>query len=196
MVIDNFISPLLCEEIVDEVGFVMPDFDPDNGKVSMQTSHDDAFEQIIFERITPIIPQLEQHYKFKYKGTERINFEKITIGAKVEPHCESCEYICNQWVKTKMRDFCCVIFLSDYNNVPPFDDEFECYGGKLEFINHHFGFNPVRGTMVVYPSDPRFTNATTEIFAGDMHQIRIHIAAKSPYIYDPKLFPGNYTSWF
>jgi len=196
LVIDDFISPYLCEEIVDEVCFNDPDIDPDNNTVSMQLSNDDKFEKIIFERLMQYIPQLEKHYDFKYKGTERVSFERLQTGAQISPQCESCEYISNHWVKTKLRDFCCVVFLSDYNNTPPFDDDFECYGGKLEFINHQFGFNPVRGTMIVYPSDPRFTNASTKIFAGAMHQIRIHIAATTPFIYDPKQFQGNYSVWF
>jgi len=195
-VLDKFISPLLCEEIVDEVGFAPADYDPDSKRVSPQSSYDEEFEKIIFEQVTPYIPSLEEYYEFKYKGTERVVFERYQQGAYRQPQCESSEFLTNRWVKTKLRDFCCVLFLCDYNDQPPFDDEFECYGGKLEFINHQFGFNPTRGTMIVYPSDPRFTNATTEIFAGCLYQVRLHIAADTPYIYNPKQFPGNYTTWF
>lgn len=195
-VYENFLSPYLCEEIVDEVPFPAPDVDPENHTVKHQEVYDDHYEALIFDAIKPVYTELQQYYNFKYKGTERIIFEQITKGGTIPPHCESAEYLNRKWVKTKVRDFCGVIFLSDYNDKPPFDDEFECYGGKLEFINHQFGFNPTRGTMIVFPSDPRFVNTTSEIFVGCAHQIRFHIAAQTPYLYDPRKFPGSYTNWF
>lgn len=196
IVIENFLSPMLCEEIVDEVGFNAPDRDPETGKALPVSVHDDRYERIVFERLKQVVPQVEQYYGFEYKGTERINFEHVAIGAQIDPHCESCEFMEGSWVKTKARDFCGVVFLSDYNDNPPFDDEFECYGGKLEFINHKFGFNPQRGTLILYPSDPRFVNASSKVVAGDLFQIRLHMAAKTPYVYNPKQFPGNFKTWF
>lgn len=194
-VVPDFLSPLMCEEIVDELGFESPDTDVD-GKAVKSMKHHDQFEAMVFERLEHIIPALEQHYGFKYKGTEKMEFEWVPEGASIEPHCESAEYISGNWVKTRYRDFTCVIFLTDFNDDPPFDDDFEVFGGKLEFPSHQFGFNPQRGTMVIYPSDPRFANATAKAIVGDLHQIRIHIAAEEPYAYDPKQFPGNYTVWF
>jgi hypothetical protein len=94
------------------------------------------------------------------------------------------------------RDFTGVIFLSDYQEQVPFDDEYEVFGGKLEFYSHKFGFNPQRGTLIIFPSDPHFINATSPIQAGDLFQIRFHITCTQPYLYNPKNFPGNYTTWF
>lgn len=196
MIFEDFVSPMLCEEIVDEIGFAAPSMDPETKKVAHQSLHDDEFERIIFERFIPLVPSIEKYFGFEYKGTERIHFEEVPSGSQIDPHCESCEYIENQWVKTKARDFCGIVFLTDYNDNPPFDDEFECYGGKLEFLNHKFGFNPQRGTLIIFPSDPRFTNTSSKVVVGQLDQIRIHIAAKTPYFYNPKLFPGNYTTWF
>jgi hypothetical protein len=196
IVIENFISPLLCEEIVDEIYFPEPDIDEKSQTVRYQSTYDDYYQKIILERLEPLIPNIEAYYNIEYKGTEKINFEKIPTGSIINPQCESCELISKQWVKTKVRDFCAVIFLCDYNDKPPFDNEFECYGGKLEFINHKFGFNPNRGTMVIYPSDPRFSNATSTVHSGELQQVRIHIASQTPYIYDPKQYPGDYRVWF
>lgn len=194
-VVPDFLSPLTCEEIVDELGFESPDTDVD-GNAIKSMKHNEQFEDMIFERLEQIIPTLEQHYNFEYKGTEKMEFEWVPEGAAIDPHCESAEFISNNWVKTRYRDFTCVIFLTDYNDNPPFDDDFEVFGGKLEFPSHQFGFNPQRGTMVIYPSDPRFANASTKAIVGDLHQVRIHIAAKEPYNYNPRNFPGNYTVWF
>ena len=194
-VVPDFVSPLMCEEIVDELDFITPETDKDGIAVRSVKNHE-QFEDMIFARLESIIPQLEQHYGFKYKGTEQMEFEWVPQGAQIEPHCESAEYLNGTWAKTRYRDFTCVLFLTDFNDNPPFDDEFECYGGKLEFPSHQFGFNPQRGTMIIYPSDPRFTNGTAQIIVGELHQVRIHIAATEPYAYNPKDFPGNFSVWF
>ena len=194
-VVPDFISPLLCEEIVDELEFNTPETDH-LGQPVRSIKHHDKFEGIIFDRLHAMMPTLEQHYGFKYKGTEHMEFEWVPEGSQVPPHCESAEYLNGTWVKTKQRDFTCVLFFTDFNDNPPFDDEFECYGGKLEFPNHRFGFNPSRGTMVIYPSDPRFVNSTAPTSVGSLFQVRIHIAATEPYMYNPTEFPGNYTVWF
>lgn len=194
-VVPNFVSPLMCEEIIDELNFISPDTNID-GQPIMSKKFNEAFESMLFDRLEQVIPHLEQHYGFDYKGTEAMEFEWIPQGASIAPQCESSEYLNNTWVKTRHRDFTCVLFLTDHNDNPPFDEEFEVYGAKLEFPSHQFGFNPQRGTLVVYPSDPRFANGTAKAIVGDAHQVRIHIAAETPYNYNPKNFPGNYTVWF
>lgn len=196
IIVEDFLPPSLCEEIVDEVAFTAPVADPEHNMVEYQSVKDTHYEQIIFERLQPLIPEIEKHYDVEYRGTESVEFEYIPTGSKIDPQCESSEFIDGNWVKTKSRDFCCMIFLCDYNDNPPFDDDFECYGGKMEFINHKFGFNPQRGTLVIYPSDPRFANATTKITSGELFQIRTHMVTKTPYVYNPKQFPGNYQTWF
>jgi hypothetical protein len=89
-----------------------------------------------------------------------------------------------------------VLFLSDYQESPSFDSEYEVYGGKLEFPQHAFGFNPRRGTLVLFPSDPHFINVTSDVFVGELFQSRLQLAASTPYFYDSEMFPGNYTQWF
>jgi hypothetical protein len=136
------------------------------------------------------------YYQQAYKGTERMQFEWYPEGCTSEFVCENSEFLRQKWLRTKARDFTCILFLSDYQEKIPFEQEFEVYGGKLEFVQHKFGFNPKRGTLIVFPSDPHFINITTPILAGDLFQVRIQIAAKSPYLYNPQDFPGNYTTWF
>ena len=195
IVIENFISPSLCEQIVDNVGFNSPDYDAnDNPLVSC--CKDDQYEQILFKRIKPHITSFEQYYNFQYKSTERFSFEWLVQDCLIPVHCENAEYIQNHWVKNKQRDFTGIIFLCDYNERAPFDTDFECFGGKLEFINHQFSFNPNRGTLVLFPSEPRFNNATSTVLAGDAYQVRFRISAKTPYVHNMSLFPGDYRSWF
>jgi hypothetical protein len=195
MVFEDFLSPKMCESIVDELGFYSPDTDPSGAPIKMYRFNQKA-EDLIFERFQQIIPQIMDHYETKYRGTEQVIFEYFAEGTVSEPLCENSNYIKKKWVRTKDRDITAVLFLSDYNDDPPFDSDYEVYGGKLEFPQHQFGFNPQRGTLVVYPSGPHFINASAAIVSGDLHQARIHLAAAEPFLYNPQKFPGDYRSWF
>jgi len=50
--------------------------------------------------------------------------------------------------------------------------------------------------LILFPSEPHFINGTTPIHAGDSFQVRFHVAASEPFLYDPADFPGDYTTWF
>ncbi|MCK9369617.1 2OG-Fe(II) oxygenase [Candidatus Dojkabacteria bacterium] len=194
-VVRNFISPLLCEDIVDTLDFTVPDRDKD-GKDIKTIKTNEYLESIIYEKLMVLIPDLQSHYQLSYNGTERIIFEMIPQGSKGEVAAENSSFLRGKWLRTKQRDLTAILFLCDYQDNVQFDTEFEIYGGKLEFPQHNFSFNPNRGTLVIFPSDPHFLNATSTVYVGDAIQARIQIAAKSPFIYDPRLFPGNYTNWF
>ena len=194
-IIPNFLSPKKCEEIVDDLDFYTPDFDADGIPLKM-FKYNERHELALYDKLQTFVPQIMSYYGTDYRATETIQFEWVTEGVKPKPLCENSNYIKKKWMRTKDRDITGMLFLSDYNDNPPFDSEYEVYGGKLEFAQHGFGFNPQRGTLIVYPSDPHFINANAAVIAGDLFQARIHIATKLPYLYNPADFPGNYTNWF
>jgi hypothetical protein len=195
LVIQNFVSPLLCEQIVNAVDFLMPETNKE-GIPQVTIRQNDEAQKILFSRFEQIIPQIEQHYGVSYRGTEPILIEWLTEGAEGSFTCENSSRLHNKWVKTRDRDFSAILFLSDYQDNIPFDDEFEVYGGKLEFPQWNFGFNPQRGTLIIYPSDPHFINISTKILVGDLFQARFHVATQVPFLFNIKDFPGDYISWF
>ncbi len=195
LVFQDFVSPKVCEEIVDSLGFYSPDVDQEGKPIKMFRTHSES-EETLFNRLQPQIDNIMQYYGAEYRGTEQMTFEYFAQGTVPTPLCENSDYIRKKWVRTKDRDFTGVLFLSDYNDNPPFDSDYEVYGGKLEFPQHGFGFNPVRGTLIMYPSGPHFINATADVVEGDLHQVRFHIAAGMPFLYQPVDFPGDYKSWF
>ena len=194
-IVEEFVSPMMCEEIIDRANFTVPNTDKEGHDVKTVTTSDSA-EEIIYERLMLLMPELSAHYKLIYKGTERMSFEWFPEGSKGEFQSENSQFLRHKWLRTKARDVTCVLFLSDYSESPNFDDGYEVYGGKLEFVQHRFGFNPKRGTLIAFPSDPHFINITTPIAIGDLYQVRIQLAAKTPFIYQPQDFPGNFTTWF
>lgn len=198
IVIEDFISPLRCEDLIDLANFTTPDTTKE-GKNLCTSKLSEPVEQTIFGDIRANAQQWLSYYdsSLKYKGTERIHIEWIPeASAGVRAHAENSEFLNQKWARTQARDLTGVLFLMDYSEDANFDPYFEVYGGKLEFPQHGFGFNPKRGTAVVFPSDPHFINLTTPVQVGELFQIRFHISATTPYIYDPKQFPGTYKTWF
>lgn len=194
-VVEEFISPLLCEHIVDECDFTVPDRDK-NGKEIKTVKTSEGVESIVYDRLIQLLPDLQAYYGIAYKGMEPLSIEWFPEGSKGELGAENSTYVRGNWLRVRQRDLTGVLFLSEYQDGANFEQDFEVYGGKLEFPQHLFGFNPKRGTLVVFPSDPHFINVTAPIAIGDLIQIRIQIAADSPFLYDPTKFPGNYTNWF
>lgn len=195
LVIQNFISPLLCEQLVDALKLRHPDTDSKGNFLPMFLPCPEG-ESILYEKIQNIMPDINNRYtRFEYQGMEPMIFEwypATSIGKLIS---ENSEYLHKKWVKVRERDLTGVLFFSDFNEKPPFDSEYEVYGGKLEFPQHKFGFNPQRGTLIIYPSDPHFINITTKIQFGDLFQVKIQMASTIPYLYNPKEFPGNCDSW-
>lgn len=194
-VYQQFLSPKICEKICDDIAFFEADIDK-NGKPLRMYKHNADGEIAMFDRLQPLIPELEKYYGIQYKGTEEIMTEWYSEGTIGNPQCENSEWLRQKWVRTRSRDLTAIVFLSDYQDTANFDSDYEVYGGKFEFPQHGFGFNPERGTMIVYPSVPHFINATAEIKAGELYQARIQIAATAPFLYDPSKFPGDYKTWF
>jgi hypothetical protein len=195
LVFQQFLSPLLCEQIIDDLEAYEPDVDVEGTPVK-SVCRNDKYEMLMFEKMQEIIPVVETHYNIKYKGTESVSFEWLPQDSVSTPVSENSSYLRKQWLRTRERDLTGIIFLCDYQETVPFDSLYEVYGGKLEFPQHQFGFNAQRGTLVVFPSDPHFINVNSKIMYGDLFQARIQITATKPFIYQPTDFPGDYTSWF
>ena len=195
-IVQDFLSPIMAEDIIDSLNFKTKDQDK-NGKMLKSLYFSELTDEVIFERLKPLTPLLEKHYDFKYVGTEPMAYEYYANGYdNDELHAENSVHLKGKWLRTKSRDLTGIIFLSDYNETPPFSEDFEVYGGKVQFPQHNFSFNPERGTLLLFPSDPHFINGVSHIHMGNSVMVRFHIAASKPYLYDHTKFPGDYTEWF
>jgi len=113
-----------------------------------------------------------------------------------EPHCENAVFKRKRWIRVKDRDLTGVLWLKDYQEAPPFDLKTQVLGGKLEFPVYNFGFQPQKGTLVVYPACERFISLTSAILVGELQAVRFHICGEGIWIYDPTGYPGDMRSWF
>ena len=195
-IIEDFISPLFCEDIINRLNNVYPDADKDN-KFLKTIRYNNLSEFRILPYLERIVPQLEEYYNFVSKGILRLSFEWLVEDYVVEsPRCLNYKMVNNKWARINDIGITGIVFLNDFNDKSDFDSDFEVYGGKLEFINHNLNITPKRGTVVFFPEGPNFLNTNSSINAGELNQIRIHIASEENYNYDMNKFPGNYKTWF
>lgn len=197
LVFQDFLSSQECDDIAKEVR-INPDVDPDGIALSMER-HYLPLEEKIFIKFKKQIETLENHYTgFKYRGTEHLVFQQFPANGKLaeEPHCENAVYKRKKWVRVRDRDLTGILWLKDYKDTPPFSVEKEVYGGKLEFPVYNFGFQPQKGTLVIYPANERFISLTSTVLVGELQCIRFHICGEGVWIYDPLNFPGDFRTWF
>jgi hypothetical protein len=198
LVFQNLVSSDVCDQIAQTVR-VEPLKDDDE-VLQASERHHDAAESVIFEQFKPLIPKLEEHYtNFKYRGTEHLVFQQfpVTNGKVAEdPHCENAVFKRKRWVRVKDRDLTGILWLKDYQEAPPFDLKSQVLGGKLEFPVYNFGFQPQKGTLVVYPACERFISLTSAILVGELQAARFHICGEGMWLYDPLNYPGDMRTWF
>jgi len=195
-VVKQFVSPLACEDIIERLNHTFPDEDAD-GEPIKTIKANKLTEIRILPHLEDLVSKLEQYYGFELEGILPFDFEWYAEGTKAQPiRCENSELMSGEWRRVNDYDFTGIIFLNDHQDAVPFDNRFEVKGGKLQFINHNFSFNPQRGNLVVFPSGPNFLNNITEIVAGDLNLIRFHMVATTPYQYDRMKFTGTHKDWF
>lgn len=198
LVYQNLITPEICDKIAQTVR-VEPLRDDDDVLQSTERYHVDS-EEIIFEKFQPLIPELENLYvNFKYRGTEHLVFQQFSVSngkPAEEPHCENAVFKRKRWLRVKDRDLTGVLWLKDYQEAPPFDIKTQVLGGKLEFPVYNFGFQPQKGTLIIYPSCERFISLTSAILVGELQCVRFHICGEGLWLYDPALYPGDFRTWF
>lgn len=196
LVYQNFISPKLCDQILEKIEVKEPTLDDDGFATKMERFNIES-QDIIFSKFKTIIPEIEKYYDLKYRGTEEILFQyfPVSSGLAEEPNCANSKYLRKKWVKTKDRDITGILWLKDYNNVVPIDVKTEVYGGKLEFPQYNFSLHPQRGTLIMYPAYPHFITAISQILVGELYCARFQVSADQ-WLYQPDKFPGTWSEWF
>ena len=60
-IVQDFISPMMCEDLVDTLEFTVPDVDEDDHSIPTYKTHELA-ERVVYERFLQLVPQLEEYY--------------------------------------------------------------------------------------------------------------------------------------
>lgn len=196
LVINDFLSPLTCEDIVDRLTLSFPETDVD-GRPVRSVRANRLSEVRLSDALDEACGFVEEYYDTKVKGVHPLQFEWYPEGCAASAHrCENSLFSNGRWNRSNNKDFVGVIFLNDYQEKVPFDPTFEVRGGKLQFPTHGFGFIPKRGMLVIFPGNEYFVHNTAAIEVGDLHQVKIYFTTEPQYVYNPDSFPGNYEVWF
>jgi hypothetical protein len=201
LVVKDLLSPLNCEDIITRLKHSFPNLDQ-LGNPTVSYKGNTLSEFRITTLFREVMPNIEEHYGFQHKTLTPFIFEWYPTGfAGQKAACEGSMPTSKRgesmvWQKVKDYDFTVIIFLNDLNDDTDFDERFEVRGGKLEFPTHDFGFNPRRGTALVYPCNPNFINAVGPVDVGNSNLIRFHIIGTEEYVYNQDDFPGGYMEWF
>ena len=196
LVLKNFISPMECERLVDSIDTSFPNVNNDDVPIKTILRLP-VYQNRLWARIEDFFEIIENHYGVEVDAVTPIDVEWYPENCVEEaPRCENSLSHGNKWKLCNDNDFTIIVFLKDYNNTRYFDNEFECYGGKLEITNHNFSFNPTRGTAVIFPSNQYFINRTASPKVGDAIQLRTHIVCTKRFVYDRSQYEGNYSVWF
>lgn len=193
---ESALSAETCDDMALQLNLLAPNMDETGAPVRTYLYNDDIIERLEFS-LEPLLEHVCAYYGSQFKVIESIDIEWVPTGANINAHSENSELVSNRWYKTKNRDFTCVIFLSSgAETLDDTESEYDCLGGKLQFVNYGFGIVPQLGDIICFPSDARFANSTSKVHDGDLIQIRVHITSKVPYIHDISAFPGTYKDWF
>ena len=202
IVVQDFLSPLTCEKIVQDITVLQPDMDVDGNPKKLERHHL-IWEKEIANRFHDVIPEIEERYNSTYRGLEQPLFQMYPENAKVpaeNPGCENSKYLRKKWVMYKDVDLVGFIWLKDYNDQVPLDPRHEVFGGKLEFPAFNFSLVPQRGTLVMFPAGPHFISVISPILLGDLYQIKLTVSIKekngAKWFYQPQQYPGKWQQWF
>jgi len=193
-IIDEAVSPMQCEQIADSAEFIQTDVDRSNRPI-MTIKHTELAHTYVAQALAVHREAIEHHYQAVVTDLEPTRVQWANEWVAPVAVCDNSTRIKDKWLRVHNRDLTALLFLCDYNDKPPFDGEFEVYGGKLEFPSHGFGFNPVRGTMIIYPSDPHFTHVFSKVGMGELFVSKTFIQLNPPLLYSPKNFPGTWRQW-
>lgn len=201
IVVQDFLSPLTCERIVNDIKIAAPDID-EAGNPKKIERHNLFWEQEIVERFRELVPQVESTYGATYRGLEKPLFQYYPENSKTPaegPGCENSKYVRKKWVMYKDVDLVGYVWLKDYNEQVPLDPKHEVYGGKLEFPAFNFSLVPQRGTLVLFPAGPHFISVISPVLLSDLYQIKLTVSIKTDghrWFYQPQNFPGTWQQWF
>jgi len=196
-IIEDFISPLQCSVLLDNLALKKPDLDLNGAPIKYESIFTKQHLGVINNNLNDNMERIVHRYK-----SEVSNFTIVFQQYPENPnapaegiHCGNSIYSRKKWTKVKDVDLVGILWLKNYNNKIPLDTREDVYGGKLEFPGYNFSFAPQAGTLVIFPAGPEFVTAISHIMVGSLEQIKFNIKLKN-WKFNIGNFQGSYKEWF
>ena len=194
--LDNFISPLFCEDIIDRSNSNIFNIDNNN-----QPTKTNIFNELSEIRYRPYLDDLIEDYIDNYYKTS-INYISKTVTEWYPENYKSEIYnvdgyslVNKKWIATQDVDFISICYLNDYNNKPNFDNSYEVYGGELSFNSFAIKIKPKRGTLILFPAHPSFTYKIDKVSYGNLYVLKNTLTSLVKYQYNANNFSGTPEKW-
>ncbi len=197
-VVEDFISPLQCETLVQRLGLRFPNIAENGQPIKYERHIPNDLSGTILSELDALSPLLEQRYGAEVVGEPAVLFQQYWENPKAPAEglrAENSVYKRKKWEKIKDVDLVGFLWLKSFHDAVPLDPRIEVYGGKLEFPAYNFSLTPVAGTLVVFPATPHFVHAMSHVMLGSIEQIKIGLKLKG-WTYDAAQYPGTYQEWF
>lgn len=195
IVIDNFLSPLECETIIDSLDFI-PLY-TETGEIKANVMNNRLMDMRLSKKFEDLVPIIEKHYGCIIENFSNGRYEWYPTNYKAQhAQCENSCLINGTWSRKNQNDFMITVILNDHQEKVPFDESYEVKGGNLEYPNHNFSFLPKRGMLIINPANQNFLHGIASIKAGNLFLARIFAICDTPFKYDPDNFKGSYNIWF
>lgn len=194
--IDNFISPLFCEDIIDRSNNNI--FNTDKENCPLKTN---IFNELTEIRYRPYLDDLIENLIDNYYSTEISYISKTVLEWFPENYknrgyiLDGYNYLNQKWINTSDTDFITICFLNDYNNKPKFDNSYEVYGGEISFNNFNVTIKPARGTLFIFPAHPAFAYKINNVDMGNLFIVKNTLTSALKYTYNGSSFSGSPEKW-
>jgi len=197
-IVENFISPLQCEQLVKALALNKPNTDAMGKPIKYERYVPVELSGNIMSELDALTPLLERRYGGTLNGEPTALFQQYFENPTVPAEglgCENSKFSRKKWTKIKDVDLVGFIWLKSFHAAVPLDPRIEVYGGKLEFPAFNFSLTPVQGTLVIYPATPHFVTALSHVMVGSLEQIKLNFKLKN-WTYDPNAYQGTFKEWF
>lgn len=195
-------SPFLIQEaalsnkVCDQILFDLQNFEDMTPLSEPHQISDEVTTDLLMDYAPAWKNMISSYYGVDVAKVESIELWNIPEGFDYKANCDNSKFYNNVWIRTSPVDFTSLIFLQNTAEHAPVDIRYELFGGRYEFPQYNFGFNPTTGVMITHPSDPHFINGFSTPLGADLFVIKIKYSCKDLYLHDPKQFPGDIACWF
>jgi len=128
VVIEEAITPALCEQIIKKLGLTVPSLDAEGDPIKHERIINTPDLLIPIQHcIQDTVTLIEDRYNAVVKGMELPLFQQFFENPKkpaVTHGCENSKYSRKKWAKVRDIDLIGVIWLKDFNSGVPLDPEF------------------------------------------------------------------------
>lgn len=196
-IVSDALSHLGCETLIESLD-PSPILLHPVTKLPVKTNlHGRYLEPMVDDTVASIRAEFENHYNITIADVKNVTVEWYAEGAATTAASIHTHTLRNQqWTKASQTDFIGLIFCSEYNARPPFDSDYEVYGGQIDFPTFRVQFKPVMGTMVIFPAAANFIWGVTQPAVGDLFLVKFDIVCTQSYQYDrQRHFSTDYRTW-